>query len=165
MNKILVASDTHGKNENLRELMRRLGRLDMFIFCGDGSGLEYDIRDYVGETCAVYMVRGNNDLFSKLPWDREFKLGGLKAFLTHGHRYGISGSLERILSETRSRGCGICFFGHTHRPLEEKIDGIYLINPGSLSYPRQEDLRPSYMLIEEEKESGRLHFHQAYLDR
>ena len=164
MKKILVASDTHGKNDILKKIILRNRPIDKFIFCGDGEGLERTVRDMVGDECELYMVRGNNDYFSQLPWDMEFELGGMKAFLTHGHMYGVSVSPARIPDEAKSRGAGICFFGHTHRPVEEKKDGIYVINPGSLSYPRQMNHRPSYMIIEEE-DNGRLHFHQAYVDR
>ena len=164
MKKILVASDTHGRNENLKLVIQKNRPIDKLIFCGDGEGLEKVIREYVGEKCELYMVRGNNDYFSSLPWDMEFEVGNQKAFLTHGHLYGVSVSEGRILDEAKSRNCGICFFGHTHRPVEEKKEGIFFINPGSLSYPRQMNHRPSYMIIEEE-DNGKLHFHQAYVEK
>lgn len=164
MKKILVASDTHGRNENLKNVILKNRPIDKLIFCGDGEGLEKVIREMIGDECELYMVRGNNDYFSQLPWDIEFELGGLKAFLTHGHMYGVSVSEGRILEEARSRGCGICFYGHTHRPVEEKKEGIFVINPGSLSFPRQMNRKPSYMIIEEE-DNGKLHFHQAYVER
>ena len=118
MKKILVASDTHGKNDILKKIILRNRPIDKFIFCGDGEGLERTVRDMVGDECELYMVRGNNDYFSQLPWDMEFELGGMKAFLTHGHMYGVSVSPARILDEAKSRGAGICVFGHTHRPVK-----------------------------------------------
>ena len=30
----------------------------------------------------------------------------------------------------------MCLYGHTHRYFNEKIDGVWVINPGSVTYPR-----------------------------
>ncbi|MGI6404129.1 MAG: metallophosphoesterase family protein [Oscillospiraceae bacterium] len=40
----------------------------------------------------------------------------------------------------------ICCFGHTHTPLSLYRDGVYLLNPGSLSQPRVGF--PSYAVID-----------------
>ena len=38
-------------------------------------------------------------------------------------------------------------FGHTHRPCVDFKDGVWLINPGSISLPRQESRRPTYIMM------------------
>ena len=45
-------------------------------------------------------------------------------------------------------------FGHTHKPVIEKKNGVLVINPGSVSFPRQEGRKPSYVILnlEEGKE-------------
>ena len=44
--------------------------------------------------------------------------------------------------------CDITIYGHTHRPeIDESHDGLLVLNPGSLSYPRQEGRRKSYMIL------------------
>jgi len=43
-------------------------------------------------------------------------------------------------------------FGHTHRPYFEERDGITVLNPGSLSFPRQEGRKSSYMILETDGE-------------
>ena len=53
-------------------------------------------------------------------------------------------------------------FGHTHKPYFHQTDDITVLNPGSLSFPRQEGRRGSYMILEL-KEDGKLHFEQRYL--
>ncbi|MDO4266263.1 MAG: metallophosphoesterase [Eubacteriales bacterium] len=161
--KILAVSDTHGKNTGLKRLIERVRPFDMFIFCGDGEGLEQEIRDLIGPGTELHMVRGNNDYFSDLPRDEEFMIGPYKAFLTHGHMYGVNTSLRRLSEEAADRGCRLAFFGHTHRPLIEETDGVVCLNPGSLSYPRQFDRRPSFLLIELDRE-GQLHYHQGYTE-
>ena len=39
-------------------------------------------------------------------------------------------------------------FGHTHRPVINVGDAITMINPGSLSYPRQQDKKSTYIMME-----------------
>ena len=39
-------------------------------------------------------------------------------------------------------------FGHTHRPIIDYRKDVIALNPGSLSYPRQEGKRPSYIIME-----------------
>ena len=68
--------------------------------------------------------------------------------VTHGHNYGVSMDLYGISEEAAARECEIVFFGHTHKPVIEKKNGVLVINPGSLSFPRQEGRRPSYVVME-----------------
>ena len=60
------------------------------------------------------------------------------------------------------RGVDIVLYGHTHRPVIDIDDDIIAVNPGSLSYPRQEGRQPSYALMEIDRE-GKVHFTIAYL--
>ena len=53
-----------------------------------------------------------------------------------------------IAEEARSRGVQIVMFGHTHRPYLEQEEDLTVLNPGSLSFPRQERREPSYILME-----------------
>ena len=39
-------------------------------------------------------------------------------------------------------------FGHTHRPYLDQGKEITVLNPGSVSYPRQEGRKGSYMIME-----------------
>ena len=145
MNKALVVSDTHGNNENLHKILKMHPDATCLIHCGDVEGGEDDIRCSV--RIPVYLVAGNCDYFGALPKELEETVFGHKIFITHGHLYSVSVSTEVLRQEAESRGCDIAFFGHTHRPVARHEDGIYLFNPGSLSYPRQEGRRPSYLLL------------------
>ena len=51
----------------------------------------------------------------------------------------------------------IAMFGHTHKPYLERRGDLTVLNPGSLSFPRQEGRRPSYMLMDLDDE-GEAHF-------
>ena len=57
--------------------------------------------------------------------------------------------IERVKrKEAAARGFDIAMFGHTHRPCLEEYRDVTILNPGSLSYPRQEGRDPSFMLME-----------------
>ena len=81
---------------------------------------------------------------------------------THGHNYYVSMGSERIKQEAIDRGVDIVFYGHTHRPVVDIGDEVIAINPGSLSYPRQEGRLPSYVIMEDDR-YGEWHFTIAYI--
>ena len=146
MDKILIVSDTHRKNEHYLEIIQKCGPFDRVIHCGDVEGSELTICEAAG--CPVEMVMGNNDFFSELPREKEFMLGNYKVWLTHGHNYYVSMGNETIKQEARAKGVDIVMFGHSHRPVVEVENGVIAVNPGSLTYPRQEGKKPSYIIME-----------------
>ena len=151
--KILIVSDTHRQNGNLCKVLAMVGDyIDMLIHLGDAEGSEDYIREIAG--CPVEIIAGNNDFFSRLPREREFMLGNYKVFLTHGHAYNVSFTTEHLKMEALARGAPIAMFGHTHRPLIDKNSPVTLLNPGSLSYPRQDGRRPSYMIMDIDDKTG-----------
>ena len=160
--KILVVSDTHRKDDNLKLVLSEECPLDMLIHLGDAEGSEHFIPDWVNPECRMEIVLGNNDFFSRLDREREIDIAGHKAFITHGHYYGVSMGPEGLVDEAKSRGCDIAMYGHTHRPFLDVIDGVTVLNPGSLSYPRQEGRRPSYMIIHVDAD-GKMDYQQKYL--
>ena len=54
-------------------------------------------------------------------------------------------------------------YGHTHIPLIQYEQGMYIINPGSITLPRQEGRKPSYILMELDR-FGEVHFTLNFLD-
>ena len=69
---------------------------------------------------------------------------------------------EEDKKEAIDRGVDIVLYGHTHRPVIDIDDDIIAVNPGSLSYPRQEGRQPSYAIMEIDRR-GKVHFTIAYL--
>lgn len=158
--KILIVSDTHRNNANFMKVVERTGPLDMVIHCGDVEGSELLISQASG--CTVEMVQGNNDFFSELPREKEFMIGQYKVWLTHGHNYYIAMNSETIKQEARIRGVDIVMCGHTHKPVVDIGNDLTLINPGSISYPRQENRKPSYIIMEIDS-AGEAHYTINYL--
>lgn len=146
--RILLVSDTHGRDERLEEALE-IEKPDFLCHMGDLEGSEDYIRALA--PCPVAMVSGNNDFYTDLNPEVTFELQGYRIFMTHGHYYYVSMGTDRLKSAGRSNGVDIVLFGHTHRPTLEIEKDIIVANPGSLSYPRQEKRRPSYMVLYLEK--------------
>lgn len=143
--KVLIVSDTHKKNENYFYVLEK-EKPDMVIHCGDAEGSEYALTK--AADCPVEIVLGNNDFFSELPRELMLDIGPYKVWVVHGHNYYVSMGNENLKREAVERGADIVFYGHTHRPVIDMDDDVIAVNPGSLSYPRQEGRRPSYALME-----------------
>ncbi|MBQ8591948.1 MAG: metallophosphoesterase [Lachnospiraceae bacterium] len=158
--KILIVSDTHRRQDNYEKVLEKVDNIDMVIHCGDAEGAEYAIEAMAD--CPLEIVLGNNDFFSELPREKEFMIGQYKVWLTHGHNYYVSMGNEVIKSEAEARGIDIVMYGHTHKPVIDRSGDVIAINPGSLTYPRQEGKRPSYIIMELDRE-GEAHFTIAYL--
>lgn len=159
--KILIVSDTHRENSNFMKVFEKEKPIDMLIHCGDIEGSEYTYSTLCN--CPMHMVAGNNDYFSQLPAEKEFTIGKYKVWLTHGHYYRVSMNYEILKQEARNRGVNIVMFGHTHRPLVDMGRGVIAVNPGSLTYPRQDGRYPSYIIMDVD-EKGEAKFEIKFLE-
>ena len=144
--KILIVSDTHGRHGNLDEVLEREGKIDMLLHLGDVEDDEHYI-EAIAE-CPVHMLSGNNDFFSYLPGEKEIQIGKYRVFMTHGHGHYVSVNTKRLREAARARGVDVVMFGHTHKPYIDVEGDLKVINPGSLSYPRQEGRQASYVIME-----------------
>ncbi len=158
--KVLIISDSHGKDKWLDWVIGKEKGLDRIIHLGDLEGAE----DYLEEVapCPVEIISGNNDYFTEYPREKVVQISGHRILLTHGHYYGVSFGRERLAEAARQQGCGMAMYGHTHCPEIDEVNGIRVINPGSISYPRQENRKPSYIIMEMDG-SGRVGFSLHYI--
>ena len=145
--KVLIVSDTHGREQNLAEALEQTGPIDQLIHLGDVEGGAEHIRELAGDAPAA-IIAGNNDFFCDLPNERIFTLGGHRIFMTHGHGYFVHSGTLYLKREARKKGADIVMFGHTHKPYMEEDNELLVLNPGSLSLPRQEGHRPTYIVME-----------------
>ena len=148
---ILVASDTHGRRDRLAAAAARV-RPDLVFFLGDG------VRDLdaLPDELSVRAVRGNCDVFgsAEIPERRVEEIGGLRFFLTHGHRYGVKYSLESAMLAAVNAGADALLYGHTHVPFEKTLPAgsevggtvltkpLVVVCPGSLG-----DGEPSFATL------------------
>lgn len=144
--KILVISDTHGRDRRMERVLKRELPADQVIHCGDVEGRDGYLRRLVPGPCCI--VGGNCDYDPKLPPSVAFNLAGHRFFVTHGHRQGVNFGMESLLRAARENQADIVCFGHTHRPVFEQQEGIWLCNPGSLTFPRQMGRAFTYLILE-----------------
>ena len=144
--RILIVSDTHGRNNSYLEIVEKWKPLDLVVHCGDVEGSEFLVSQAAG--CETVIVQGNNDYFSQLPREVEMEIGKYKVMITHGHPYYVNMGHDFLAKEAAARRIDLVMYGHTHRPVIEKKHGVLVMNPGSLTYPRQEGGRPSYIVME-----------------
>lgn len=94
--------------------------------------------------CEIKKVKGNCDYYSNNPVSDVVEFGGNRIFITHGHNYGVDFGLDGLSYAAEENKCNIALYGHTHVP-DSSIKGkIIIVNPGSVSRPRQLGGRPTY---------------------
>ena len=130
--RIVVTSDVHRRKNILYDIIdRHIDNADLFVNCGD---CEFDIEDihFIYPNIRIEYVCGNCDWGSPLPLWKAIKFAGKKIIICHGHTFGVKHGNEMLLDAAKREQADICLFGHTHTPIVEKVDGIYLINPGAV---------------------------------
>lgn len=144
--KIYVVSDTHGRVDFIINEILYNNDSDAIIHLGDCVDDANEIEQIADKF--LYKVRGNNDFFSNVPEEKVIYLGKFKCLLTHGHKYFVYFGIKDLAKRAKELGCSIVFYGHTHIRKFEYVDGIYFINPGSLSYARSNDGKRSYAIVD-----------------
>lgn len=130
MLKAAVFSDTHGNTAPMLEAARGSGA-DVFIHLGDHDRDAVELRRAFPEV-PLYSVCGNCDLNPLAPERLLVQLGPVKAFLTHGHLYGVSrAQADWLVYAAQEQGAQIAMFGHTHCAVWETLGGVTLLNPGT----------------------------------
>lgn len=138
--KIAIISDTHDNLANIKKIVDWLNKppqpnsptgewcggrekINLLLHCGDISTqetLEEIVKNFKGE---VKFVRGNADFgLADLPETGEIEIDDRTIALTH--------FFDKAKELAESEKYNIVFYGHTHRPWEEKIGGCRLVNPG-----------------------------------
>ncbi len=153
--KILIVSDTHGKNEYLKNAIERVSPIDLLIHLGDFEGGEDYIKSIAN--CPVEMVSGNNDFFANMPREVIMRIGKYTLLLTHGHRYSVNYGTTHLLETAQKNHVNIAMFGHTHVPMIDLSQDVWLINPGSLALPRQHGRKHTFIIMELDS-NGDAHF-------
>lgn len=157
--KVLIVSDSHGRNKHLIKTIQKVSPIDLLIHLGDFGASEEYIKSIV--SCDVEMVSGNNDFFNGLAKEKLIMIGKYTVMLTHGHRYGVYYNTHQIREAAKARKADIVMFGHTHVPLIDLSQDTWLINPGSIALPRQKGCIPTFIIMDIDRK-GQAHFTLKY---
>ncbi len=160
--KIMVASDIHGSAyycQKMTEAYKNSGAqklllLGDILYHGPRNDLpkEYAPKKVIemlnNISDEILCVRGNCDsevdqMVLKFSIMAEYAIiydGERMIFATHGHKF----NKDNLPSLKKG---DILLHGHTHIPVNESIDGITVMNPGSVSIPKENSWH-GYMIIE-----------------
>ncbi|QEN04943.1 phosphodiesterase [Thiospirochaeta perfilievii] len=156
-----VISDIHGSSAALEKALNiyKKGNFESIIICGDilyhgarnplpegynPRGVIDLLNEVKGEIIAI---RGNcesevDQMVLDFPITGDYSYlynGSRKIFITHGHKYSKE-SLPPL------KDGSIFLYGHTHIPDGSCLDGIYSLNPGSITLPKG-DFPASYAIL------------------
>ena len=131
--RILLVSDSHGDFESLNNLLILHPDCDYYFHLGDSCLSKYYMRSFL-------CIKGNCD-FENFDTVREITINNIKFHLEHGDKI-----FTKINNYIKDIDCDVFLFGHTHCKLNTKINNKIVINPGSLTRPR-DDTKGSYAII------------------
>ena len=131
MKTIIVISDSHGNRQALDGLDGIFSESDYIIHLGDTSADGNYIRSRFPDK--TFVINGNCEMFSCGVKEKVINIEGVKIFACHGHLYSVKTTLARLAKKAKELGCDIALYGHTHDAREDEIDGVTLLNPGTLS--------------------------------
>jgi len=133
-----LISDTH---DFLRpEARRTLAGVEHIIHAGDICSA--GVLDELTEIAPVTAVRGNND---RGPWASAIPLTQTITFenvVVH-----VIHNVDELAQDPAAAGYQVVVYGHSHRPLIERWNGVLYVNPGSAG-PRRFSLPVSVGVIE-----------------
>ena len=130
MYRIIVVSDTHRHLDHIIRVLDNIREFDMIIHLGDNTADARELRTVYPDV-KFLAVQGNTDLPSReFPVEIFEEIEGVPMLMTHGHIYGVKGGTERIYYRGMELGAEVVMFGHTHIPLCECEDDMWLLNPG-----------------------------------
>ena len=137
-----IISDTHDNINNFNKVIDILNKekIKIMLHCGDISNQE--TIDEAGKTFKgeIKFVRGNADYdLEYLPLQKELELDGKKIAMVHFPE------IAKKLAE--SGKYDLVFYGHTHKPWEEKVGNCRLVNPGEVAGQR---FKPTFAVYDTE---------------
>ena len=163
--KLVIASDIHGSAFYCRKLLeayekegaQRLILLGDILYHGPRNDLpqEYAPKEVIRmlneHKQEIYAVRGNceaevDQMVLEFPVLADYMLlmlGERMVYATHGHVYN-----EKNLPPMQPGD--ILLHGHTHVLRAEEKEGIWILNPGSVSIPKEGN-PPTYAVLEENR--------------
>jgi putative phosphoesterase len=153
---VLVLGDTHvpdfARALPSERLEPHLAWADMILHAGDATSA--DVLTELSAHAPVVAVVGNMDRPDVATWgarhEAQVEIEGIRIAMVHdgGRREGRA----RRLAE-RFPAADVIVFGHSHQPVNEDVDGVLLLNPGSPTWKRRS---PHPTLIRLTLDAGRV---------
>jgi len=136
--KILLISDTHKLTSTLKNevLAKYANDVQIVVHLGDYAR---DLTKFKPKYPNLEMAVVGGSFESGEEKERILEVGGdvkRRILIMHGHTVDVKTNLDRITYYAQQKGADACFFGHTHEPVVFTKNGVFFMNPGSLTMPR-----------------------------
>ncbi len=143
--RIVVISDSHRRTGVIDKILSSQPQAKYVFFLGDNVR---DIEDFefIYPDKKFCVVSGNCDYNSFIPTTGIETVNGVRIFYTHGHTLNVKYTTENLIKSAKQNNCQIALYGHTHISKILYDDGLYIVNPGSVSHSREGG--PSYAVID-----------------
>lgn len=128
--RIGVLADTH--NGDLpAEMLNDFKKVDLIVHVGDFCELAiYEALRKIKPIEAVYGNMDSPEICAKLAPKEVITCGRFHIGLFHGEG-PPRGILDKIVARFKGKKVDAVIFGHSHIPLNEKVEGVLYFNPGS----------------------------------
>ena len=125
---ITALSDTHGNKLAVKSIEKQLNQSCLVLHLGD----HFCDVDFLKPTLQdkLITVYGNCDGGGE---DKIIEKENIKILITHGDRHGVKMGLTRLYLRAQEIGARLVFYGHTHVPRIDVVDGITFVNPGCMT--------------------------------
>lgn len=130
-----IISDTHGL---LRpEVFSAFEGVDHILHAGDvgSTGLLVEL-EAIAPVTAVWGNADGWEVRARVPEVARVELGGVAVVVVHGMQVG-SPTPAKVAAAYPA--AGLVVFGHSHRPVIERVGGVLAVNPGSAGRRRFRD--------------------------
>ena len=133
--KIAIVSDTHNNWKNFKKAIEWIKgkKITLILHCGDICSQE--IIDDAGKyfNGEIKFVKGNGDHGLDLPAKIELELKDPSASSGQAKKIVFVHFPNEAKKLAQSGKFDLVFYGHTHRPWDEKIEDCHMINPGEIA--------------------------------
>lgn len=148
--KVLVVSDSHKDLQNIHTVIRTIGlsNIDLLLHCGDHADDAIRLKNIYSQLTIDYVYGNCDGLSYGTNRQKVIEIGGVPVFLTHGDKHNVkSGDYDELFIEAQAYESKVALCGHTHCAYFRKKEEIILLNPGSISLPRDSHY-PSYGILD-----------------
>lgn len=143
--KILICSDSHGDDQALEEVYKKFPKCDLYLHAGDSESDEWSIRPFES-------VQGNCDFRYDFPLRKIVNTPYGKLLIQHHP--------QLPLDIVKQYNIKIFVHGHTHtrKEMYDEDYGLFIFNPGSISFPRDSH-ELSFLILEIDNNKVKATFH------
>ncbi|MBR3358386.1 MAG: YfcE family phosphodiesterase [Solobacterium sp.] len=133
--KIVLLSDNHRDLYSIHYIQKKYADLPYRVHCGDNGLLPEQMEGFTA-------VAGNMD-FWDYPPEIVLEIEGHRILVLHGHMLFPSYRADHDLlaAAAKQQGCDAVFYGHTHLYYDGTVNGVRMLNPGSIYRNRDESPR------------------------